>query len=264
LDQIGGVTYPAPTSTSLPHLTIIALGFTDSVVRGMIGLLGRPDTPGPSLTIYLWLGVVALLVGLGLVLDRRRRAWVLGGLLLLVVLLPAIFDVDVAKRYGFMWQGRYTLPLAVGIPILAGAIATGPQLGPSFVRRLRLLVPAALALAGTAMFLWGLWRYSVGEPPPGHPYRLSLDPFTGTWQPPLGALAVFLIFLVGLVVYSIWLVRNVPQPHLSIARPERPSADQHERGPVVESGERPTRSTIFGGQQGDGDVGAVDDPSPRS
>jgi hypothetical protein len=209
LDQIGGQTYPAPRSTSLPHLTVIALGFVDTYVKGMIGLLGRPDTPPPALTIYLWLGVTAGLLGLAFFLTRRRRALLLGALVVAVIFIPTAFDVDVATRYGFMWQGRYTLPLAVGVPILSAALMGRGSVRPAVVRRAGALGIPALGLAQLTMFVWGLWRYGVGEPPPGHPYNLSLDPFGGRWQPPLGSGAIFLVFLLGVVLYSTWMMAQM-------------------------------------------------------
>lgn len=205
-----GVTNPAPPLTRESHLLAISFGFVDFQVRGMIGYLGRPDTPGPSLTVYLWLAMVAVLVALGLSMGRRRDVLVLCGLIAATVLIPVAADAYSATRYGFAWQGRYTLPLAVGVPILAVAM-TGREPAASPARRLRFIIPVGAAVAQLALFLWGLWRYGVGEPPPGHPYQLSLNPFGG-WQPPVGALPAFFIFLLGVVTLSVWLAMVGQQP----------------------------------------------------
>lgn len=261
LVQIGGQTPPAPPSTTVPHLVTIAFGFADTYVRGMIGLLGHPDIQGPpSLVLYLWLTALALLVGLSLVLGRRREAWVLGAVVVAVVVIPTAFDAAVATRYGFMWQGRYTLPLAVGMPILAGASLRDVTLSSPAAGRLRILLPAGLGLAQAAMFLWGLWRYSVGETPPGRPYHFSLDVFSGTWQPPFGSFGIFLIFLVGLTGYSLWLasaVRPLRRSQIeglpaSLVEPTGqaaafaavgadPPADGGSRGPTSDRGAVPER-----------------------
>lgn len=251
-----GVTNPAPPSTPESHLVAIAFSFVDFEVRGMIGYLGRPDTPPPSLTVYLWLAMVAVLVGLGLCMGRRRDVAVLSGLIAATVLIPVAADAYSATRDGFAWQGRYTLPLAVGIPILAVAVA-GRQPTPSPVHRLRFLIPVGAAVAQMALFVWGLWRYGVGEPPPGHLYHLSLDPFRG-WQPPLGAAPVFLIFLVGLVGLSVWLIMAGQQswPRGALGGLGQGSEETSEgNGARDPAGARPATPRELGGPRTGGDGG---------
>lgn len=229
-----GQTYPAPSSTSAPHLIATALGFVDTEVRGMIGLLGRPDTPAPSLTIYLWLATVAVMVGLAFVLGRRRIALVVAAAIMVVIVVPTVLDAAEATKFGFVWQGRYTLPFAVGIPVMA-AVAVRRSLPAVLLRRLRFLIPAGLALAQVALFLWGVWRYGVGE---SQGYSGSLNPFGGTWQPPLGSLATFAIFLVGLSVYSFWVATNVGRDDQPLRRPlkdEQVVQAELETLPVTES-----------------------------
>jgi Predicted membrane protein (DUF2142) len=211
LEVPGGIA-PAPKSLPLDHEVSISLGTLDTLVRSSVGALGRAPgvwTPAPSLTIYLWLAAVAVIVGLGAIMGRRREALVLGALIVLFVAVPMFENVINAKIIGFGWQqGRYSLPWSVGIPLVAAAALPLRQLTKVMVRRMRTMIPIGLAVSQATLFLWGLWRYGVGETNPNHPYSGRLDPFAG-WQPPLGSFVDFVIFAVALSVYSVWLMRSV-------------------------------------------------------
>ena len=44
----------------------------------------------------------------------------------LVILLPIYAEYGQAHFIGQFWQGRYGLPIAVGVPLLAGFAVQGP------------------------------------------------------------------------------------------------------------------------------------------
>jgi Predicted membrane protein (DUF2142) len=98
----------------------------------MVGYFGWVDTPAPGLTLVLWTAALGVLVALAISFARRRVALVIAGLLGMIILVPELLEYIEARTFGFGWQGRYTLPLAVGLPILCGfALAQEP------VRRLQ-------------------------------------------------------------------------------------------------------------------------------
>jgi hypothetical protein len=110
--------------------------------------------------------LVGLLVGLGLALGRRRLAIAIATLLGLIVLVPALLEFIEAERFGFGWQGRYTLPLAVGLPILCGyTLAQEParvlQRG-----RLTTVLGVAFVVAHLLAFWQNMRRYTVGSDGP--------------------------------------------------------------------------------------------------
>jgi hypothetical protein len=85
----------------------------------LIGPIGWLDVPLPSFLVRIWLGVSVFLLFLGLVFGSWRRRLALVLLTAGVLLGPTLAEVPSASDYGLIWQGRYTLPIAMGIPILA-------------------------------------------------------------------------------------------------------------------------------------------------
>jgi hypothetical protein len=60
----------------------------------------------------IWTAVLGLLVVLSIGLANRRMAGAIVALLGLIIVVPALLEFIEARRFGFGWQGRYTLPLA--------------------------------------------------------------------------------------------------------------------------------------------------------
>jgi hypothetical protein len=95
------------------------IGNSYQLLREMIGLFGWLDTYAPALTYLLWfLGIAALIAVALLVAPRLLRT--LAATVILVIAVPIVVEATYVHTIGFQWQGRYTLPLAVGVPILAG------------------------------------------------------------------------------------------------------------------------------------------------
>jgi hypothetical protein len=105
-----------------------------------------------------------------------------------------------AGQAGFIWQGRYSMPLAVGLPLLAGvAIGTVPALREAG-RRLPWIVAGALTLAQAAAFTQALRRYSVGA-------RGELWFFADArWDPPVPALLLVVVYSLVVAALMWWIV----------------------------------------------------------
>jgi hypothetical protein len=157
-----------------------------------IGDFGWLDTPAPQVTKVIWLVAVGGLVVVGLATSARcRRALPL--LAVAIVALPVVFEAPRLNTTGVYWQGRYWLPLIVGIPLLASTALSarkgirGRQ--PSLVLVGVLVTGVALAIAQVAAFLHALHRYRSGLRPGPHPGL--------RWSPPGGPVLVVATFLVG-------------------------------------------------------------------
>jgi hypothetical protein len=92
--------------------------------RNAVGVFGWLDTVLPEQFYVLWLvlAVLALLAGLIAGTLRFRLAIVLAAGA--TVLVPAILQAVTAADYGYIWQGRYSLPFAV-VAIALAALALG-------------------------------------------------------------------------------------------------------------------------------------------
>ncbi len=187
-----------PKHVPVSSLISTSVGFSDGFIREMIGVLGWLDVSTPSVTYYGWIAMVFMLLGFGLLFGRRMFVGVLVCLVVLTVALPIVFDATNARNLGFVWQGRYMLPLAAGIPIVAaGAVAKG-YLSDRTHRRAAVIFPAILVISELALFFDALRRYTVGS-------RGPFSPFGGIWHPPFGTVAISLAFVVVLVAYGAWL-----------------------------------------------------------
>lgn len=196
-DPLGG-SQGLGSSLSTSALLRTSLGLTANRIENMIGELGWLDTRAPALAVVLWLAAVSFLVGLALLGGRLRRPLVLGTLAAATVALPVVIEVSQADRLGLIWQGRYGLPIAVGIPILAASWAAADRA--EHARRSLTIVAAAAAAAHLVVFLWGLRRYVVGVENLRGPLR---------WSPPLLPLPLLVLSFMLALAALLWIAESV-------------------------------------------------------
>ena len=184
-------------STS-PLVAIVSA--TGENLRQAIGSLGWLDTPVPTSMVMLWLiGLGALLGG---ALGSDRRDGVLVAMATVIIGVGASWALAVAQsdRFGANWQGRYYLPLLVGVPIVLGQ-TTRPWAG---TRRLGLSV-VGIAIIVLNVSLGALMRrFGVGTGGVLVPWRWD------TFGAPVPLVALLLVHALASVVLFVW-VWNVPQ-----------------------------------------------------
>ncbi|MCC2312933.1 DUF2142 domain-containing protein [Cellulomonas xiejunii] len=174
-----------------PRVVVLAVvGKGSEYLLNMIGDYGWLDAPSPPVTFIAWYAMVGavLLLAFSAARPARRR----GALLVLVLgvaLAPAALQVPTAVDVGMVWQGRYALPLAVGVPLLA-ALVVGVERTPEgqLLRRVaRGAVPVVL-VGHVAAFYWASRRYAEGLN--GQVVTLQPD-----WASPIG-------YLTGTALYA--------------------------------------------------------------
>lgn len=162
-----------------------------------VGVFGWLETRAPMFTYVVWIVGVLLLVALCWISARRWQAVAPVVVMGVGLVAQSVGEYRSVPIMGYFWQGRYTLPLLVGVPLLAGAglgiVERVPRPSPSSVRAAALLVGAASFVA-YAQFLR---RYSVGAM---GPLDFFLDP---TWAPPI-PIPVLLVMFAALT--ATWLV----------------------------------------------------------
>jgi len=120
-------------------------------------------------------------------------------LVLLALAMPIVFQAPKIDTVGIYWQGRYSLPLAVGLPLVASTVQARRGSRRSSSRWVRPITVAGILLVGTAIvaaqvaaFLTALHRYQTGlGAAPGAPVR---------WQPPGGTPLVIALLVAGLAL----------------------------------------------------------------
>lgn len=183
----------------------IGLGFQEQSFRQMIAVFGWLDTGTAQLAYYLWLVAVGTLLVGCVVVGTWRRLIGAGLALLSAVVLPIAANWGQATTAGFVWQGRYSLPLAVGVPILAAVAWDGSRsIGAAERRRTAICIGVLAAVGQTYALYWSLRRTGVGLA--GDLIFFSEE----RWAPPyLGNLGSLLI-VAAIGAVTVWLLARAP------------------------------------------------------
>ena len=229
-----------------PHqafLTMIDRAF--DFVPQYIGVMGWLEVPAPQAVIQFWSMLLMLALLVPFTARPRRNAvgfWIAAGALAIV---PAVVQAGLIGSVGYIWQGRYNLPLFMIAMISAGMAVRFRRFdpAPSFRGVARVLVAAA-AVAHIYTFVYVLRRFVVGLKDSGNWQVMLTRP---DWQPPFGwiLLAVvyaILIYLGASAAYAYFF------PGYSLARlPKfagrirRPTVDSPPRDEPGDGPEKPTR-----------------------
>lgn len=117
---------PVDTGTSVEvsryELIRNTIGRSGFFYDSMIGYFGWLNVKAPYVVILIWSAAIGLLLALGLSLPSRRAALALLLTAVATVMLPLVSEYREVPIIGPFWHGRYTLPLAVGVPIIAAWI----------------------------------------------------------------------------------------------------------------------------------------------
>jgi len=156
-------------------------------------------------------------------------------LVVAILAMPVIFEIPKINAIGPYWQGRYWLPLLVGIPLTATAAS-----GHRPIRRLQglldtplaagarvaaaVLLGAVIVWAQVAAFVLALHRYTTGlDRPAGTPIQ---------WMPPGGITFVVVTFVLGELLLAgaiAWMVVRPQRARPSRPGRSRPPAHKHSR-----------------------------------
>jgi hypothetical protein len=149
-------------------LTVVRLSADGQpkIVQQMLGYLGWLQFRPPIAADVCW--AVALLAFAMLVLKRHACAgWVALVGVVFVLVMPFLIMVATFPTHGNEgWQGRYTLPLALGLPLLAVVLACPPIPNSRPVITLSATVIALTLVAHVVVFdeVWSVYRHT------GHGY----------------------------------------------------------------------------------------------
>jgi hypothetical protein len=190
---------PATTATEVPYFGaspvtgfFLMLAQLGNQMREMVGVFGWLDTAAPTEVYILWTLLIGGLVISSLLLLKTRQRLFVAVLAGSFVILPALAQAAFIRGGGFIWQGRYALPLLAILLIGAGTVLAKrfDSLPPDIARTLILGTGVAWAAAQSYAFASVLHRYAVGAHGPWP--ELFLAP---RWAPPGGAILLVAVFL---------------------------------------------------------------------
>ncbi|MCZ7527359.1 MAG: hypothetical protein M5U14_13855 [Acidimicrobiia bacterium] len=179
LDVVNPGATPMPFGDALR----LALGRQGFMYRQMIGVLNWTELPPPFVTVLAWTLALGVVVALGLAIAPRLHALAIVGVAVATVAIPVVLEASRYSLTGPVWQGRYTMPIAVGVPILSGLALSWSERGRTLASsRLVPLLGGAFVVGSFAAFYWDARRLTVG-------YSGRLLPWIRPgWEPPVPVL----------------------------------------------------------------------------
>ena len=209
---------------SLTGAVWLTLRLTGQRLRQCVGDFGWLDTPAPLWVVVIWAMVLVGLIACAMAVSRRAR-FALPLLAVAIVLMPVVFESPQINTVGTYWQGRYWLPLMIGLPLVASSVLPRTIFGAmpwgTHSRSWRVAGFAGLGVllvaAQVGAFLTALERYEtgLGTKPAG-----AVD-----WAPPGGTALVIALFVIGQVLLVGFVAWN--SLHAEAVEPVAPVPDEH-------------------------------------
>lgn len=181
-----------------------SIGKTGSNLEQMIAAFGWLDVRSPRGVHFAWLFVAATLVLLAMHATRQVRARLaLVAVIVASFAIPIVIEVRGYDEYGLIWQGRYILPIAVGIPLLSGVLLDrSPAPLRTLLERPRRTLILVLWVAHCAAFWFLLRRYSMGAD------ASVVIPLHPEWSPRLHPWVLAAIVAAASGEWARWLIRS--------------------------------------------------------
>ncbi|MFE4976726.1 DUF2142 domain-containing protein [Kitasatospora sp. NPDC056651] len=172
-------------------------------MQEMIGIPSWLDTRLPNTPYYLWYLALGVLALAGFAFAGWADRWRLFAFAAVPFAVVTLSDSFAAAKVGFAGQGRYLLPVAVGVPLL-GAFLLGRSgvldraRSASLFRVLAVLVlPLQLVFLGYTMIRWQAGQGIALTYTP-------VNPLNGTWHPPAGSGTALAAAAVGCLLLGAW------------------------------------------------------------
>ncbi len=218
---VASVTRPGGYNEALLERVISQTGIN---FEEAVGLLGWLDTPLPRAILYGWWITFGLLLGVALLRGDRRAVGVAATTVAVGIACSWILEMSQGSTTGSYWQGRYYLPLLIGVPMVLTWSRPRPSETTEVLEgRVRTIGSAVLAMALivlTVAFAASMRRWAVGTNGSHRPW--AWDTY-GAAVPPWLLLLVHAAACVALYVLA---TRVVPsstrrQPVAQVASHER-------------------------------------------
>jgi Predicted membrane protein (DUF2142) len=199
-----------------------SFGRTFQWYQEMVGRFGWLDTTTPVLTWLPWIGAIAFLAFVTVAWSTRRQLTVLIALVAATIIVPVVIETTPYRTGGTFWQGRYSMPLAVGIPIVAAFVLASTTRGRDLLTpRVAWTLGITVCVAQFLAYAQNLRRYTVGARGPllywWHP----------RWHPPgTPPVLLSLAYIALVVVFVAWLLAPTRGAHASREMPRTPGARQ--------------------------------------
>ena len=165
--------------------------------RQTVGVLGWLDTVMPSFVYALW---IVALVGIAMIHVRGatpRRLIAFAALIVVWLALPLLINGFTNSRAGLTYQGRYSLPIFVGVAFLPLWNERPSLRRPQLVQRGLVIAVVAVAIVAEVGAYWQtLRRFTVGA----HGKIVLTEPLA--WEPSVAPMALIVLNAAAMIAVS--------------------------------------------------------------
>jgi predicted membrane protein DUF2142 len=165
-------------------------------VKQLIGQFGYGETTISPVAVAAWYGLIAVLVLPALWRGGSRLRLVSVGLVIVCTAMLLGLEVYFVRSSGWFSHGRYVLPVLVGVVLAAAFVPL----------RRHAALASGLVAATLPIDLYALarvmTRFQSG-------IDAGLNPFTGSWRPPVGPVLPFLAITAGVALLVVLAARAV-------------------------------------------------------
>lgn len=198
-----GVGQPQSSRLDIARTAMHLTGQRIEQAIGILEWIGPGQVRLPHLLITGWIAATLLVASVALVVGGLRERAVLLALLAGCLALPIV--AQAGNAHGADWQGRYGLPVLVGVPLLSGwVIDRSRRLSRIAEQTLGTTVVAAIAISYVVAYQRVMTRNVVGLP-----NSLFAGLSRGVWHGPASPASLFawcLTSSLGYAALTIWLL----------------------------------------------------------
>lgn len=193
-----------------------------NIANQMVGVMGWAETLMPRLVYVVWFAALGVLVLGALVVGRRVDRWRVTAYFIGTFVPYTAMEIILINQTNWFNQGRYFLPGAVGIPLLAAHVLAHRLLGPEHFRAMTRLLAGLLLPIHFLCLAYTMTRWQSG--------LAIFNPLKGSWHPPYGSVLPLVLGLVGVVVLWVayWWASRLPK----VEAPAAPARTEDAAEPV--------------------------------
>ncbi len=210
--SLNGTVYGPTSILGYPFWFAISLVLLPIRVEQMFGVLGWNDTSPPGLLILT--NVIAWGVLLIRLPSIRRAATMCG--IVGIVILPSVIEASGAATSPAWWQGRYTLPFALGFVLLL--LLRSGQVFPRLVS-----IVSGISLLSLGLMVWtNAVRYDFGLSVLGLPASLEHQGISTVRLFLAAAIGALLLLVSAYLLVQAWRMERDLRPRLEPETPVTP------------------------------------------
>ncbi|WP_202566198.1 DUF2142 domain-containing protein [Agreia sp. COWG] len=191
--------YPGAGST-FGEGFLTMLSSTVDYMRQAVGVFGWLDSFAPTWVLVMYYALLCVVVVYGLLFARPSRSWAaLWVALASFLFVPPLVQASTVTVSGYVWQGRYTLPLIVILVVMAAVVGSTrfAELPWRDAKRVVIFVLVVTSLGQLVSAVTNLKRYVVGASASWGEYFSA-----PRWSPPFfNAPAWFVVCGIVVVMY---------------------------------------------------------------